>query len=210
VSALLEVVDLCIDDTLDELSYSVEPRRTVAIVGPGSSPAARAIIGLAPGRLSGQINFDGRDLLGLRPAELRGLRGSEIGMIFPDPLHPFLTVAQQVTEAILVHRRVRVEAARDIAIDLIEATGIPDPHLRIDHYPHQLSAAMRGRAALAIALANEPKLLIADEPTPELLDVIAEAQRQTGMAVVISTRDVTVARHATDNVVYSAVPSSST
>jgi peptide/nickel transport system ATP-binding protein len=214
VSALLEVEDLRVQfqtreglvRAVDGIAYSVDRGRTLGIVGEagsGKSAASLAILGLAhgsTGRVSGRVLFEGRDLLAMAPAQLRAIRGNDIAIAFQDPLaslHPLYTVGAQVIETITTHREISKAAARDRTIDLLELVGIPDPHRHVDQYPEQLSGESRRRATLAMALANEPKLLIADEPTAGL-DVMAQAQvlqllvqirRRLDMATIIVTRD---------------------
>jgi len=202
---------------VDGVSYAVNPGSTLAIVGEsgsGNSVAALTTLGLTRGErteVSGRILFEGRDLLALPDRELREIRGNEIAMIFEDPLsslHPVDTVGHQVMETILAHRAVSKAAARDRAIDLLERVGIPDSHRWVEAYPHEFSAGMRQRVMIAIALANEPKLLIADQPTA-MLDVTAQAQilalleelqQQLRMAMIIITHDLGVVAEMADEV----------
>jgi peptide/nickel transport system ATP-binding protein len=225
VSPLLDVQDLRVQletrdglvSAVDGVSYSVDAGRTLGIMGePGSgkTAASLAIMGLAQGskaRISGRILLGGRDLLALAPRELRSIRGNDIAMAFQDPLaslHPLYTVGTQVIETIVTHRSVSKAAARDRAIDLLELAGISDPHRSVDRYPDQLSTAMRRRATLAMALANEPKLLIADEPTAgleltvqaQILELLDEVQRRLGMATIIITRDLGVVADRADEI----------
>jgi peptide/nickel transport system ATP-binding protein len=225
VTPLLDVQDLRVEFTtedgvvhaVDGISYSIEEGRTLGIVGEsgsGKTVASLTTIGLTEGRstqISGQIRFEGRDLLSLRSADMRKIRGKEIAMIFQDPLsslHPFYKVGYQLSEALLAHRDISRAAARDRAIDLLELVGIPDPHRRLDHYPHEFSGGMRQRVMIAMALANEPKLLIADEPTTaldvtvqaQILALIADLQRRLGMAVIIITHDLGVVAEIADEI----------
>ncbi|HWX97908.1 MAG TPA: ABC transporter ATP-binding protein, partial [Solirubrobacteraceae bacterium] len=162
-------------------------------------------------RISGRILFEGRDLLALSEAELRAVRGNEIAMIFQDPLsslHPLYRVGFQLIEAIDAHRQVSKAKARERAIELLGLVGIPDPARRVDDYPHEFSGGMRQRAMIAMALANEPKLLIADEPTTaldvtvqaQILDLLERLQRELDMAIVIITHDLGVVAEMADDI----------
>jgi ABC-type microcin C transport system duplicated ATPase subunit YejF len=215
VSALLEVKDLRVQfetrgalvNAVDGISYSVDRGRMLAIVGEagsGKTAASLAILGLTQGttgRISGRVLFEGRDLLALGPAQLRAIRGNDIGIAFQDPLaalHPLYTVGAQVIETIVAHRQISKAAARDRTIDLLEWVGIPDSRHHVDQYPEQLSPEIRRRVTLAMALANEPKLLIADEPTagldvtvqPQILQVLDQVRQRRELATIITTRDL--------------------
>jgi peptide/nickel transport system ATP-binding protein len=155
--------------------------------------------------------FEGRDLLELPTAELRHIRGNEIAMIFQDPLsslHPFYKIGRQLTEAMLAHREMGKAAAYDRAVELLELVGIPDPGKRVNQYPHEFSGGMRQRAMIAMALANEPKLLIADEPTTaldvtvqaQILALLDDLQRRLGMAIIIITHDLGVVAETADEI----------
>jgi peptide/nickel transport system ATP-binding protein len=225
MSPLLEVEDLRVEfltedgivHAVDGVSYSVDTHTTLGIVGEsgsGKSVSALTTMGLTRGRstrVAGRIMFEGRDLLALSGDELRRIRGNEIAMIFQDPLsslHPFFKVGWQLSEAILAHRDVSKAAARDRSIELLELVGIPDPHRRVDQYPHEFSGGMRQRAMIAMALANEPKLLIADEPTTaldvtvqaQILALIGDLQKRLGMAVIIITHDLGVVAEIADEI----------
>jgi peptide/nickel transport system ATP-binding protein len=222
---LLDVQDLRVafktDDgvvrAVDGISYRVMPGTTLGIVGEsgsGKSVTSLTTMGLTRGRstaVSGKIIFEGTDLLTLSGEETRRIRGDQIAMIFQDPLsslHPFYKVGFQLAEAILAHRDVSKAAARDRTIDLLELVGIPDPHRRVDQYPHEFSGGMRQRVMIAMALANEPKLLIADEPTTaldvtvqaQILALIADLQARLGMAVIIITHDLGVVAEIADEI----------
>jgi peptide/nickel transport system ATP-binding protein len=222
---LLKVEDLRVSfDTedgtvhaVDGVSYSVEKGRTLGIVGEsgsGKSVSSLTTLGLTRGRgtaIDGRMLFDGVDLLALSGEKLRQIRGNEIAMIFQDPLsslHPFFKVGAQLMEAVLVHRSVSKSAARDRAIDLLELVGIPDPHRRVDQYPHEFSGGMRQRVMIAMALANEPKLLIADEPTTaldvtvqaQILALLEDLQKRLGMAIIIITHDLGVVAEMADEI----------
>ena len=170
---------------VDGISYTVDPGETVAIVGEsgsGKSVGALSILRLIPdppGRITaGEILFDGRDLLGLSEAEMRAIRGRDIGMVFQEPmtsLNPVLSIARQITETLERHQGADRVTADKRALELLEMVGIADPQRRLKQYPHQLSGGMRQRVMIAVALACNPKLIIADEPTTAL-DVTIQAQ----------------------------------
>jgi peptide/nickel transport system ATP-binding protein len=179
--------------------------------GSGKSVSMLTVMGLTRAdnaTISGAARFDGRDLLKLPNEDLRRIRGNEIAMIFQDPLsslHPFYKVGAQLVEAIQIHQDVSKSDARRRAVELLQMVGIPDPSGRVDNYPHEFSGGMRQRAMIAMALANDPKILIADEPTTaldvtvqsQILDLIAGLQRRLDMAVVLITHDLgVVAEHA--------------
>jgi peptide/nickel transport system ATP-binding protein len=194
---------------VDGISYAVDAGRTLGIVGEsgsGKSVSSMTVMGLTRqqgAHIEGRIMFDGRDLLACSDDELRHIRGNDIAMIFQDPLsslHPFFRVGTQLVEAMRTHRSISKRAARERAIELLALVGIPDHKRRVDQYPHQFSGGMRQRAMIAMALANEPKLLIADEPTTaldvtvqaQILALMERLQRELGMAVVIITHDLGV------------------
>ena len=218
---------LCIDDlkvdfatedgvvhAVGGVSLEVAPGRMLGVVGEsgsGKSVSMLTVMGLTRGEnaaISGSATLNGRDLLKLPNEELRKVRGNEIAMIFQDPLsslHPFYKVGSQLMEAILVHHEIPKREARERAIELLRQVGIPDPPGRVDNYPHEFSGGMRQRAMIAMALANDPKVLIADEPTTaldvtvqsQILDLITRLQRERDMAVVLITHDLgVVAEHA--------------
>jgi len=200
---------------VDGISYAVEPGETVAIVGEsgsGKSVSALSILRLIPdppGRITrGEVHFLGRDLMKLSDAEMREVRGGDIGMVFQEPmtsLNPVLTIGRQITETLEQHRRADRAAAHRRAVELLRLVGIAEPERRLKQYPHQLSGGMRQRVMIAIALACDPKLIIADEPTTAL-DVTIQAQilelmsgltRRLGVALIIITHNLgVVARYA--------------
>jgi len=202
---------------VDGISYELGRGRTLGIVGEsgsGKTVAALSVLGLthAQGaKVEGRILFEGRDLLSLSEGELRGIRGNEIAMIFQDPssaLHPLYRVGAQIVEAVRAHQDVSKAKARERTIELLGLVGIPDPGRRVDDYPHEFSGGMRQRAMIAMALANEPKLLIADEPTTAL-DVTVQAQilallerlrTELGMAILIVTHDIGVVAEMADEI----------
>jgi peptide/nickel transport system ATP-binding protein len=202
---------------VDGVSFEVRPGQTLGIVGEsgsGKTVCALTLMGLtrAQGaRVSGRVLFEGVDLVTLPEARLRALRGSELAIVFQDPLstlHPLYRVGAQVVEAIRAHREVSRRAAREQTIALLDLVGIPEPARRVDAYPHELSGGQRQRAMIAMALANEPRLLIADEPTTAL-DVTVQAQilallrrlrEELGMALVLVTHDLGVVAEMADEV----------
>ena len=200
---------------VDGISYAVEPGETVAIVGEsgsGKSVGALSILRLIPdppGRITrGEVRFLGRDLMQLSDGEMREVRGGDIGMVFQEPmtsLNPVLTIGRQITETLEQHRRSDRAAAHKRAIELLGLVGIADPARRLKQYPHQLSGGMRQRVMIAIAIACDPKLIIADEPTTAL-DVTIQAQilelmngltHRLNVALIIITHNLgVVARYA--------------
>jgi len=202
---------------VDRVSFSIEPGEVLGVVGEsgaGKSLTGMAIIGLLepPGRISGgEIRLEGRRIDQLGYDEMRRIRGRKIGAIFQDPLtslNPLYTVAQQLEETILTHLPVTRREARERALRLLREVGIPAPEQRLEHYPHQFSGGMRQRVVIALALAAEPRLIIADEPTTAL-DVSIQAQiitllkqlaRERGTAVMLITHDMGVIAETADRV----------
>jgi peptide/nickel transport system ATP-binding protein len=225
MTPLLEVRDLRVGfatedghlTAVDGVSYSVEPGGALGIVGEsgsGKTVSSLAVMGLerTPGMtVSGEVLFDGRDLLALGDAEMRHIRGNEIAMVFQDPLsslHPLKRVGPQVAEAVRAHHDVTRSAARARVVELLAMAELRDPAAAARAYPHELSGGMRQRAMIAIALANEPRLLFADEPTTAL-DVTVQAQilallrrlrEELGMALVIVTHDLGVIAETAEEV----------
>ncbi|GAC1655484.1 MAG: ABC transporter ATP-binding protein [Mycobacterium sp.] len=202
---------------VDGVSYEVDTGKTLGIVGEsgsGKTVSSLTTLGLTKlqgATVTGSIFFEGRDLVALPDSELRQLRGNDVAMIFQDPLsslHPFYKVGTQIVEAIRIHRNVSKKTARHHAIELLELVRIPDPHRRVDQYPHEFSGGMRQRAMIAMALANEPKLLIADEPTTaldvtvqaQILGLLQDLQDRLGMAIIIITHDLGVVAEITDEI----------
>jgi peptide/nickel transport system ATP-binding protein len=215
--SLLEVQDLKVHfetedgvvKAVDGVSFAVETGRTLGIVGEsgcGKSVANMTILGLTRSPItsvSGRIMFEGTDLAQLPAEELQRVRGNDIAMIFQDPLtslHPFHKVGKQLVEAILVHQDVSKAAARKRAVELFGLVGIPDAKRRVNEYPHEFSGGMRQRAMIAMALVNDPKILIADEPTTaldvtvqrQILELISDLVAERGMALMLISHDLGV------------------
>ncbi|GED99248.1 dipeptide ABC transporter ATP-binding protein [Gordonia crocea] len=225
MSPLLAVSDLRVAfgseagrvDAVRGLDLTVERGRTLAIVGEsgsGKSASALAIMGLLPDAASvaGSARLNGRELIGLDDKALSEIRGNEIAMIFQDPLSsltPVFTVGAQIVEALQAHRSIGAAAARARAVELLEAVGIPDPHTRAQAYPHQLSGGQRQRVMIAMAIANEPDLIIADEPTTALdvtvagqvLRLLTTLQHETDAGLLLITHDFGVVARIADDVV---------
>jgi len=192
------------------VTFHVEKGETVAIVGEsgcGKSVTAQAIMGLIPnppGRIvDGKVVFEGTEISKLPKKELLGIRGTQIGMVFQDPmtaLNPTMKVGAQIVEGFVRSQKVSREEAKKRAIEMLRLVGIPDPEQRVDQYPHQFSGGMRQRVVIAIALACNPKLVIADEPTTaldvtiqaQILDLLKQLQEEQELAVVIITHDLGV------------------
>jgi peptide/nickel transport system ATP-binding protein len=225
MAALLEVQDLRVhfetEDGLvkavDGISYTVDRGQTLGIVGEsgsGKSVSSLTVMGLTRARnarISGSVKFDGKDLLGASDDDLRSVRGNDIAMIFQDPLsslHPFYKVGNQIVEAIQSHKDVSKAQAYDRAVEMLSLVGIPEPRRRADSYPHEFSGGMRQRAMIAMALANDPKLLIADEPTTaldvtvqaQILELIEKLQSEFDTAVVVITHDLGVVAEMADEI----------
>ncbi len=223
--ALLRVEDLRVEfpsedgvvHAVDGITYQVFPGRTLGIVGEsgsGKTVSSLTALGLTRrqgARISGRIMFDGQDLLTLSEDKMRSIRGNDIAMVFQDPLsslHPLYKVGRQLTEAVRAHRDVSKAKARERAVELLGLVGIPDPSRRVDQYPHEFSGGMRQRVMIAMALANEPKLLFADEPTTaldvtvqaQILALMERLQRELGMAIVIITHDLGVVAEMADDI----------
>jgi peptide/nickel transport system ATP-binding protein len=203
--------------SVDGLSFAVDRGRTLGIVGEsgsGKSVTSMSVMGLhkaGTARISGRILLDGTDLVSLSREEVRRLRGKRMAMIFQDPLsamHPYYTVGNQIIEAYRIHNDVSKKQARAHAIEMLDRVGIPEPHRRVDAYPHQYSGGMRQRAMIAMALSCDPDLLIADEPTTaldvtvqaQILDLIRDLQREFNSAVVIITHDLGVVAELADDI----------
>ncbi|GAA5154056.1 ABC transporter ATP-binding protein [Microbacterium pseudoresistens] len=223
-ASLLSVRDLHVSfaseagrvDAVRGVSFDLEPGRTLGIVGEsgsGKSVTSLAIMGLLDdnAKVTGSISFDGQELLGKTDKQLSALRGNGIAMIFQDPLTsltPVYTIGDQLVEALTVHRSMSRSNAEARAVELLRLVGIPSPERRLKSFPHEFSGGMRQRVVIAIAMANNPKLIIADEPTTaldvtiqaQILDLIGTAQRETGAAVIMITHDMGVVAKTADDV----------
>lgn len=204
---------------VDGVSFDVHAGETLAIVGEsgsGKSVTSLSIMGLLPkdiGRISGgSIKLHGREITELSDAEMRDIRGKEIGMIFQEPmtsLNPVHTVGQQIAEMVIRHEKLSHAKARLRAIEMLDLVGIPEPNIRVDNYPHEMSGGMRQRAMIAMALACEPRILIADEPTTaldvtiqaQMLELMGDLQKKLGMAIIFITHDLGVVAEVADRVV---------
>jgi oligopeptide/dipeptide ABC transporter ATP-binding protein len=223
---LLEIRDLqtCFDTdegvvrAVAGVSYRIEKGETLGVVGEsgcGKSVTAMSILRLNPvpptRYAGGQILFRGRDLLTLPEPELRRVRGNDIAMIFQEPmtsLNPVYTVGAQIMEVLALHRGMKPPEARAHAIGMLRKVGIPSPETRVDEYPHQMSGGMKQRVMIAMALACDPALLIADEPTTaldvtiqaQILELLTEMQAQMGMSILLITHDLGVVAETSDHV----------
>jgi peptide/nickel transport system ATP-binding protein len=227
MSAVLEVRDLrTVFDTdggafaaVDGVGFEMAAGRTLAVVGEsgcGKSVTALSIMGLLPrptGRIvAGSIRFEGTELVGAPPARLRDLRGNAMAMIFQEPmssLNPATTIGEQIVEGLLRHRRIGRAAAVTRAVEMLRKVRIPSPEQRFHDHPHRLSGGMRQRVMIAMALACEPRLLIADEPTTaldvtiqaQILELMRTLQAETGTAILLITHDLGVVAEMADEVV---------
>ena len=204
---------------VDGVSFTVYPGETLAVVGEsgcGKSVTSLSILRLIaapPGKIvNGRLMFQGRDLLGLTEDEMRRVRGNEISMIFQEPmtsLNPVLTIGRQIAEALVLHRGMKCKAALERAVEMLTLVNIPEAARRIEQYPHQLSGGMRQRVMIAMALACNPRLLIADEPTTaldvtiqaQILDLMRGLKEKTGAAIVLITHDLGVVAEMAQRVV---------
>jgi oligopeptide/dipeptide ABC transporter ATP-binding protein len=221
--SLLAVQDLSVSfptadgvvEAVRGISFEVESGKTLGIVGEsgsGKSVATQTIVGLTQGaHITGQALFEGDDLLAMSRDDLRHIRGAKIAMIFQDPLsslHPQYRVGWQIVEAIQAHERVAKNVARRRTIELLGHVGIPQPARRADDYPHQFSGGMRQRAMIAMAIALNPRLLIADEPTTaldvtvqaQIIDLLKQLQAEFGMSIIMITHDLGVLAGLADEV----------
>ncbi|WP_246088357.1 ABC transporter ATP-binding protein [Phreatobacter stygius] len=204
---------------VDGVSFSVERGRTLAVVGEsgcGKSVTSLSIMGLVPEppgiRAGGQILFEGEDLLTKTRAEMEEIRGAKIAMIFQEPmtsLNPVYRVGDQIVEGLIKHRGLSAKAARAHAIEMLRLVRIPSPETRVDAFPHEMSGGMRQRVMIAIALACEPQVLIADEPTTaldvtiqaQILDLMRDLKGRLGTAIILITHDLGVVAEMADDVV---------
>jgi peptide/nickel transport system ATP-binding protein len=203
---------------VEGLSFQIDAGETVAIVGEsgcGKSVTSMSILRLIaepPGKIAGKIRFQGRDLLALSEQEMRSIRGNDISMIFQEPmtsLNPVLTVGRQIGETLRLHQGMNARQAEAKAVDMLTLVGIPAPGQRVREYPHQLSGGMRQRVMIAMALACNPKLLIADEPTTaldvtiqaQILDLMRDLKTRLGSAIMLITHDLGVVAEMAQRVV---------
>jgi peptide/nickel transport system ATP-binding protein len=223
--ALLEVENLQthfrtadgVNRAVDGVSFEVERGKTVAIVGEsgcGKSVTANSILRLVPqppGRIAGQIRFEGTDLLKVSERAMRDIRGNHISMVFQEPmtsLNPVLTVGRQIGETLWLHQHLGRKEAAERAVDMLNLVAIAEPARRAGEYPHQLSGGMRQRVMIAMALACNPKLLIADEPTTaldvtiqaQILDLMADLKKRVGAAIILITHDLGVVAEIAERV----------
>jgi oligopeptide transport system ATP-binding protein len=213
------VTRMGVNKAVDDISFTVAAGQITAIIGEsgsGKSVACYSLLGLIPqppGRIDGgRALFEGQDLLQLNAAQLRRVRGRDIAMVFQDPmtcLNPYMTIGEQLMEPLRYHKKVSRTEARERALALLEEVGIRDPGTTIDNYPHQFSGGMRQRVMIAMALINEPKLLIADEPTTaldvtiqaQILQLLAELQRKRNIGVLLISHDLAVVADIADQIV---------
>ena len=206
-------------NAVNDVSFTLDEGETLAVVGESGSGksvtmlSVMRLIASPPGRItSGEIMFDGRDLLKLDDDEIRQIRGNRIAMIFQDPmtsLNPVLTINQQISEVLQLHLGMDKAAAKRRAIELLEKVNIPEAARRVDDYPHQFSGGMRQRVMIAMMLAANPQLLIADEPTTaldvtisaQILDLVKRLKKEVGMAVIWITHDLGVVAGMADRVI---------
>jgi len=200
-----------------DVSFHIDSGRTLCLVG--ESGSGKTLTGLSiirlvppPGRVaSGAVRLSGRNLMELRERDMQHIRGAGIGFVFQEPmtaLNPVFTIGAQISETLRVHDLATRRTARTRAIELLESVSVPEPHRRVDEYPHQLSGGLRQRALIALALAGEPKLLIADEPTTaldvtiqaQILDLLRDLQKRLGLGLLLITHDVGIVAEMADDV----------
>jgi oligopeptide transport system ATP-binding protein len=225
---VLSIKDLVVEFTtedgivqaVDGITYDLFPGETLGIVGEsgsGKSVSTMSLLGLIPqppGRIvRGEAIFQGKDLLRMSKKDLRRIRGKDLAMVFQDPmtsLNPVLKIGFQISEAIKTHNPgVKDDAAKQRAVDLLKLVGVPNPERRVEQYPHEFSGGMRQRAMIAMAIANEPSVLIADEPTTaldvtiqaQILEVLKKAQQETQAATILITHDLGLIAELADRVI---------
>ncbi len=204
---------------VDDVSFSIEPGRTLAIVGESgcgksvTSLSVMRLIPTPPGRITaGEILFNGTDLLKVSEKRMRSIRGNQISMIFQEPmtsLNPVFRVREQISEVLKLHQKMGKAEALDKAVDLLRQVGIPSPESRVHDYPHQMSGGMRQRVMIAMALACDPRLIIADEPTTaldvtiqaQILELMDNLRDNTGAAILLITHDLGVVAETAEHVV---------
>ena len=222
---ILEVKDLQVQfptedglvNAVNGVSYDVKLGQTLAIVGEsgsGKSVSSMAVMGLHDmkrTRMSGSILLDGQELVGASQQTFQKIRSNSVAMIFQDPqssLHPFKKIGAQIAEAYLVHHKVSKSVAEKRAVEMLDRVGIPNPQRRAKQYPHEFSGGMRQRAMIALGLVNDPRLLIADEPTTaldvtvqaQILDLLNDLQKEFGSAIIMITHDLAVVAEVSDKV----------
>jgi microcin C transport system ATP-binding protein len=220
VRPILDVRNLTVrfgsTEAVSGVTFTVSKGETVALVGEsgsGKSVTALSTVSLLPetAELRGSITYDGAEMLGASEAELRRVRGNDISFIFQEPmtsLNPLHTLEKQIAESLSLHQGLSGQAARQRIIELLKRVGIRDPEERLGAYPHQLSGGQRQRVMIAMALANNPKLLVADEPTTaldvtiqaQILELLAELKRDLGMSLLFITHDLGIVRRIADRV----------
>lgn len=227
MSKILEVKDLHVSfktykgevQAVRGVDFSLDKGETIAIVGEsgcGKSVTSQTIMRLIPNPpgviKKGEILFEGSDLTKVSEKQMEKIRGSEISMIFQDPmtsLNPTMTIGTQIMEGLIKHQKLSKHDAKNKAIEMLKLVGIPSPESRLDQYPHQFSGGMRQRAMIAIALACQPKVLIADEPTTaldvtiqaQIIDLMKELQKKTGSSIILITHDLGVVADIADRVI---------
>ena len=226
MNTILDVKDLVISfendgqmvEAVRNISFNIPAGKTVALVGEsgsGKSVSALSTVGLLPtsANVSGAIKFKGKDLTKSGEKELQKVRGNEISFIFQEPmtsLNPLHTLEKQISESLLLHQNLRGDAAKKRVIELLTKVGIDDPGSRLTSYPHELSGGQRQRVMIAMALANEPSLLIADEPTTaldvtiqaQILDLLLNLKKSEGLSLLFITHDLGIVRKISDTKIF--------
>ncbi len=203
---------------VDDVSFVIKPREILGLVGEsgcGKTVTSLSILRLVspPGKITGgEILFEGKDLLKISEKEMRAVRGNKISMIFQEPmtsLNPVMTIGEQVAESLILHKGITKKEALARAVDLLKSVSIPDPHLRVRDYPHQLSGGMRQRVMIAMAIACNPALVIADEPTTaldvtiqaQILDLLEHLRNEYGLSILLITHALGVIAETADRVI---------